>query len=143
MATARKSFLGGVAVIDNNTKEVFDKAFELVKQGVVAAADTLRTYAPQLWAMVRRQVIIEGFEYLGGAILSIIGCVAIVYLIRRGYENREHFLSSGFDQIDTNMATGFVIVICTIVAVVFLVNAADLLFNPDYWTLKAVLALRQ
>lgn len=130
-------------LIDDNTKQVFDKAFELVKQGVVAAADTLRTYAPQLWAMVRRQVIIEGFEYLAGAILCIVVCVAIVCLIRRGYKNRPHYSSGDFDQMDTNVATGFVVVIFTIVAVGFLVNAADLLFNPDYWTLKAVLALRQ
>lgn len=130
-------------MIDQNTKEVFDKAFDLMKQGVVAAADTLRTYAPQLWAMVKRQIIIEAFEYIVEAVFALLVSGLIIYFVRRGYKKRPNLNFDCFDQHDVNLTTVFLAAFGTIIAGILLVNAADMLFNPDYWTLRRVLELRQ
>jgi len=129
----------------DNTKEIFEKAFDLVKQGVVAAADVLKTYAPQLWAMVRRQVILEGLECLACFLAFCVIMIWLIRVVRKGYSEREPDTNSGepLSKLDIDIITGFIVGIWILASTAFLINATDLLLNPDYWTLMRVLEFRK
>lgn len=128
--------------VDDNTKEVFNKAFDLVRQGVVAAADTLKTYAPQLWEMARRQTILEGYQMLGGIVITIGIAITLIRLTRRGYAELPSSEHEKWDKESANAVTTLLVVVTLIVTISLAVNASDCLLNPDYWTLKRILEMR-
>lgn len=129
-------------MIDQNTADTLNKALDLAKQGVVAAFETVKEYAPQVWAMARRQIILEGIELLcADAILILV----FIFLIRTFWKHPvplDHE-DSGQKWNVANALVGTIIssIIFVIGFVALSINAADFLFNPDWWTMQSILAL--
>ena len=123
-------------MIDQTTADALNKALDLAKQGVVAAFETVKQYAPYVWSMARRQVLLEGVEMgIAWLLLAIFWAAVNIWSYRahkdpQAYWDEEHaitfWVSSG---------------IFLIITLVMMPDFVDLVGNPDYWTMHKILEL--
>lgn len=118
-------------MIDPQTAETLNKALDLAKQGVVAAFETVKQYAPYVWAMARRQTQIEGYELLFGAFLAFILMVSMLHITRKYWNKDPVAILALVFGVGGSLA---LFVSCTI-------NAIDFIGNPDWWTMMKILEL--
>lgn len=123
-------------MIDQTTADALNKALDLAKQGVVAAFETVKQYAPVVWGMARRQIMLEGVELIVGWTLLT---ALYAFLFRTAYcSHRDGGEMAGEPYGIFKVVAALVYSIATAALVV---NAVDLLFNPDYWTMMKILEL--
>ena len=123
-------------MLDPQTADALNKALDLARQGVVAAFETVRTYAPYVWSMARRQTLLEGVECAVGAGMSLVA-LAVAHWAVRPWAVRESEASGGFSYFPAVVLYAAAVVLFP----VFVVNAIDLIGNPDYWTMMRILEL--
>lgn len=123
--------------MDQNSADALNKALDLAKQGVVSAFETVKQYAPMVWGLVKRQITIDGYELLGGGLLTIAVTTALLKLIWWNAKDDDY----GFDKTNGVIATLITLIISLPLTIIFLVNATDYIFNPDWWTMQKVLKL--
>lgn len=123
-------------MVDQSTADTLNKALDLAKQGVVSAFETVKQYAPQVWAMARRQTIIEGYELI---FCWVIGCLAGIALIVLYWKSVPD--SVEWDVVNAKVATIITLAVLAIFTIVIGINVIDLLGNPDWWTMQKVLHL--
>lgn len=127
--------------IDQNTADAISKALDLAKQGVVTGFEMVKNYAPYVWGVARRQVILEGIENL----FSVGVIYTIAYAIRTLSLSCIDTDSDGYkgDWSANNAHVLNTVTFClaTFIASFFIVRAISYVFNPDYWTMRFVLDL--
>jgi hypothetical protein len=123
--------------VDQATADILNKALDLAKQGVVAAIETVKQYAPQVWAMARRQTQLNGIECF------ILAGLGLAMFVTASFSWRWAVRKDKLGGIDSayvvlpvfGSLAGAISFVC------FLINGIDLTFNPDYWTMMKILDL--
>lgn len=108
----------------------------------------IKTASPEIWAIVRRQVIVEGLQLTFWAIIFAIGAVAGGKLTkvlqvriekRFGDDDKRHYSSNYGDAAIGVVAVAVVAITCGIVSLGLLSGAAGRFINPDYYAIKLLL----
>lgn len=134
--------------IDQATADTLNKALDLAKQGVVAAFETVKQYAPVVWGMARRQVLVEGIQLIFGAFMIL----GVAYAISKACwykaaknaksdNGRGYGYHSYFDEDCAFIATCTTFGIAAIPAVILIIISIPLIFNPDWATMQRILEL--
>jgi len=116
-------------VIDPSTAEVLNKAMDMAKNGIIAGYELVRQNAPLVWAMARRQTLIDGIEMLG--LGGIVGGLAL-------YSFRKFKKADKSDWEEAYVFSILGLCVLSFVTTMLLIKGVDLTFNPDWWTLRAL-----
>lgn len=126
-------------MIDQTTADTLNKALDLAKQGVVAGFETVKTYAPYVWGMARRQTILEGIELVVvWVIIAVFYVGGNVWLSKRNLPTGDYRTFGCSDRNIARVVTALIFVTFTIIVAI---NAIDFLANPDFWTMHKILDL--